>query len=170
MSQYSKPTKLSLRSPFSALIKPRNDASSQHLGGWRHKLCIRKPNQFVSFHVHVRKIHGVKRDTSGWSRPSCGVIGRAGALTIQSQAAVLSLNCSLWSEAAAAGSGWAPSGHGLVSADWLAGRCCKIPAPGRQMETNTAAAAVRFRGRVKLPYIMISLKTGLRPSQLNVSN
>lgn len=98
--------------------------------------------------------------TSGCSRPSCGVIGRAGALTFKS----------LDSEAAAAGAGWAPSGHGLVSADWLAGPCCKIPVPGRQTETNTAAAAVRLRGRVKLPYIMISVKTGLRPSQLNVSN
>lgn len=77
------------------------------------------------------------------------MIGRAGALTIKSQAAALSLNHSLDSEAAAAGSGWALSGHGLVSADWLAGPCCKIPAPGRQMETNTAAAAVRLRGESK---------------------
>lgn len=47
---------------------------------------------------------------------------------------------------AAAGPGWALSGHGLVSAGWPAGQCCQIPVPGTQTETNTAAAAVRLSG------------------------
>lgn len=50
------------------------------------------------------------------------------------------------SEPAAAGPGWTLSGHGLVSADCVAGPCCKIPVPGTQKETNTAAADVRLWG------------------------
>lgn len=52
---------------------------------------------------------------------------------------------------AAAGPGWALSGHGLVSAGWPAGPCCQIPVPGTQTqtETNTAAAAVRLSGESK---------------------
>lgn len=63
-------------------------------------------------------------------------------LTSESQDVVLSAD----SEPAAAGPGWTLSGHGLVSADWLAGPNCKIPVPGTQMETNTAAADVRRWG------------------------
>lgn len=47
------------------------------------------------------------------------------------------------SEPSATGPGRGLSGHGLVSADWLARPCCKIPVPGTQTqtETNTETAA-----------------------------
>lgn len=65
--------------------------------------------------------------------------------TIEDQAVVLAAVAG----PAAAGSGWTLLGHGLVSADWLAGPCCKIPAPGThtQAERDTAAAAVRLQGK-----------------------
>lgn len=74
-------------------------------------------------------------------------MGRAGTVISQNQDVVLYVD----SAPAAAGPEWALSGHGLVSAGWPAGPCCKIPAPGTQTqtETNTAAAAVRLSGESK---------------------
>lgn len=94
------------------------------------------------FYIYMWRISVGLQERSWWSRPPCRGIGRAGMLTSESQDVVLSAD----SEPAAAGPGWTLSGHGLVSADWLAGPNCKIPVPGTQMETNTAAADVRRWG------------------------
>lgn len=60
---------------------------------------------------------------------------RAGTsmMTNQNQDLVLSAH----SAPAAAGPGWALSGHGLVSAGRPAGPCCQIPVPGTETQTET---------------------------------
>lgn len=53
-------------------------------------------------------------------------------LTSQNQDVGLSAD----SAPAAAGLGWALSGHGSVSAGRPAGPCCQIPVPGTQTQTG----------------------------------
>lgn len=99
------------------------------------KKCYLFPAQWFSTLTQEETSVGLNQ-RSWWSRSGTGI------LTSPNRDVVLSAD----SAPAAAGPGWALSGHDLVSAGWPAGPRCKIPVPGKQTqtETNAAAAAVRL--------------------------